>query len=173
MDNYENSSEYQSAVARENYSQQVAKDSARENQERRQKDFERDQDRTRGGSGRARDMGLDEPPSRLAEMIGKLGVLLIFSAGIVYFFKINAPAILGLSFSQLALQSGILFIVLGFYPYLVIVLLWIFALVIAFVELRVVSGLNTSHSTSLNWMLVIGAITLAIVLKRLLVSRDK
>ncbi len=140
-----------------------------EQRERAEKDGKK---RINGGSSRAPDMGLDEPLSRLAEMIGKIGILLIFAAGIVYFFKINAPTILGLSFSRLAFQSGIFFIVMGFYPYLLIGLLWIFALVIAFVELRVVAGLNTSNNTPFNWMLVIGSIILAIVLKRLLVSRD-
>jgi hypothetical protein len=172
MDNYENSSEYQSAVARENYSQQVAKDNAREAQERGQKEFEREQDRTRGGSSRGTDIGLDEPPSRLAKMIGNLGILLIFAGCIVYFFKIKVPVIFGLSFLELAFQSGIFFIVIGFVPYLLIGLLWVFALVIIWVESRTATGLQISTITSFNGMSAIGAIILAIVLKRLLVSRD-
>lgn len=128
--------------------------------------------RVSGGSSRTPDMGLDEPPSRLAEIIGQLGILLLFVAGIVYFFKINAPTILGKSFSELAVETGILFIVMGFYPYLLIGLLWILALVVIWVESRTATGLQLSTITSFKGMLAIGSIILAIVLKRLLVSKD-
>ncbi len=129
--------------------------------------------RVSGGSSRGKDIGLDEPPSRLAKMIGNLGILLIFAGCIVYFFKIKVPVIFGLSFLELAFQSGIFFIVIGFVPYLLIGLLWVFALVIIWVESRTATGLQISTITSFNGMLAIGAIILAIVLKRLLVSRDK
>jgi hypothetical protein len=124
------------------------------------------------GSRRTPDIGLDEPPSRLAEMIGKLGTLLIFAAGIVYFFKINAPTIMGLSFSRLAFQSGILFMVMGFYPYLLIGFLWVFAFWIVFAGSRTATGLQLSAVTSYDWMLAVGSVILAIVLKKVLVSRD-
>jgi hypothetical protein len=105
-----------------------------------------------------------------AKWIGRLGIFILVVSGIILYYEIQLPAILGVSFLQISFQVSITLTITGYFPKLVVGFLLLSAVVVVFLNSRTPTGFQLSAVSIQDWIGIVSLIIAAYVAKRLLIK---
>jgi hypothetical protein len=106
----------------------------------------------------------------LAKWIGRLGICILVVSGIILYYEIQLPAILGVSFLQISFQVSIILIITGYFPKLVVGFLLLSAVIVVFFNSRTPMGFQLSAISVQDWIGIVSLIIAAYIAKRLLIK---
>jgi hypothetical protein len=106
----------------------------------------------------------------LAKWIGHLGILILVVSGIILYYEIQLPAILGVSFLQVSFQASITLIITGYFPKLVVGFLMLSAVIVLFFKSRTPTGFQINAVSFQDWIGIISLFIAAYIAKRLLIK---